>query len=54
MPLNGHPISIPMNQVSNIDRAHLIDWIAKIHNAIEGLKQETLHICVNIIDTVLL
>lgn len=32
----------------------MIDWIAKIHNAIEGLKQETLHICVNIIDYVIL
>ena len=38
--------------MSNLDRAHLIDWIAKVHNAIEGLKQETLHIAVNIIDYV--
>lgn len=37
-----------------MDRAHLIDWITKVHNAIEGLKQETLHICVNIIDYVIM
>ena len=36
-----------------IDRAHLIDWIAKVHNAIEGLRQETLHIAVSIIDHVI-
>jgi hypothetical protein len=36
--LNDQMITLPIQQVSNIDRAHLIDWIAKIHNAIEGLK----------------
>lgn len=40
--------------VSDKDRAHLVDWIAKIHLNIEGLKQETLHIAVNIIDFIIL
>ena len=45
---------MPFVKVNKLDRAYLIDWITKIHNQIEGLKQETLHICVGIIDHLIL
>ena len=39
--------------ISDKERAQLIDWVVMLHNQLEGLSQETLHITVNIIDRVL-
>ena len=39
--------------ISEKERAQLINWVVMLHNQLEGLSQETLHITVNIIDRVL-
>ena len=45
-------IRTPFN-ISGAERAHLINWIVMIHGRLVGLRQETLHITVNIIDRIL-
>ena len=39
--------------VSSRHRALLINWLVKVHNNFIGLRQETLHICVTLIDRIL-